>query len=84
MWFTEITRAAKLQERDLQPRDLRRTAVVRLAEAGCTVPEVSSITGHTIEQTQKILETYLPRTFEMARNAIDKWERKGRKGGTGV
>ncbi len=84
VWFTEITRAAGLQERDLQPRDLRRTAVVRLAEAGCTVPEVAAITGHTIDQTQKILETYLPRTFEMAQNAINKWERKGRKGGTRV
>ena len=58
--------------------------MVCLAEAGSTVPEVAAITGHTVDQTQKILETYLPRTFEMAQNAIDKWERKGRKGGTGV
>lgn len=84
VWFTEITRAAGLEGRDLQPRDLRRTAAVRLAEAGCTVPEIAAITGHTVDQTQKILETYLPRTFEMARNAISKWERKGRKGGTAV
>ena len=31
---------------ELQFRDLRRTAVVRLAEAQCTVPEIAAISGH--------------------------------------
>lgn len=70
-----IRRAAGLGH--LQQRDLRRTAVVRLAEAGCTVPEIAAITGHTIEETTKILETYLPRTLTMARAAIRKWEAAG-------
>ena len=59
----------------LQYRDLRRTAAVRLAEAGCTAPEIASITGHRIETTQRILDTYVPRTSAMARNAIIKLER---------
>lgn len=58
----------------LQARDLRRTAVVRMAEAGCTVPQISAITGHSIDETNRIMETYLPRTLPMARNAITKWE----------
>lgn len=60
---------------DFQFRDLRRTAAVGLAEAGCTAPEIAAITGHTIETTQRILETYVPRTTPMARNAIAKLER---------
>lgn len=59
---------------DLQFLDLRRTAVVRLAEAGCTVPEVAAISGHSLERTQSILETYLPRTTPMAQAAISKLE----------
>lgn len=55
--------------------DLRRTAVVRLAEAGCTIPKIAAITGHSIETCQKILEVYLPRNAVMAANAIDKLER---------
>lgn len=52
--------------------DLRRTAVVRLAEAGCTEFEISAVTGHKIETCRQILETYLPRTTKMAENAIRK------------
>jgi hypothetical protein len=51
--------------------------VVRLAEAGCTDPEIAVITGHSLERTRQILETYLPRTPEMARNAMAKWEQTG-------
>ena len=58
----------------LQFRDLRRTAVVHLAEAGCTVPEIVAITGHDIEATARILETYMPSTSMMAENAITKLE----------
>ena len=60
---------------ELQARDLRRTAVVRLLEAGCTEVETSSITGHSIEATRRILETYAPRTATMSTNARAKWER---------
>jgi Phage integrase family len=50
--------------------DLRRTAVVRLAEAGCSIPEIAAVTGHTIDRTAHILEVYLPRTAPMARAAV--------------
>jgi integrase len=50
--------------------DLRRSAVVRLAVAGCSIPQIAAVTGHSYEQCEKILETYLPRTTEVARQAI--------------
>jgi len=56
----------------LQARDLRRTAIVRLAEAGCTVPEIAAISGHNVDRTAQILEVYLPRTRAMASSAIAK------------
>ena len=64
--FADVREEAGLK--GLQFLDLRRTAVVRLAEAGCTVPEISAITGHSIDRTEKILEVYLPRNSTMARN----------------
>ena len=36
----------KVNIEDLWFMDLRRTAVVRLAEAGCSVPEIAAINGH--------------------------------------
>jgi len=59
-----------------QARDLRRTAAVRMAEAGATVIEIAAIAGWSIEYTTMILETYIPRNVEMARGAIAKWEQK--------
>jgi integrase len=58
----------------LQRRDLRRTAVIRLAEAGCTIPEISAITGHSIASVETILRTYLVRTYPQAQAAIRKLE----------
>ncbi len=46
--------------------DLRGTAVTRLAEAGCTVPEIASITGHTLKSAATILERYRARTPKQA------------------
>ena len=46
--------------------------LVRLAEAGCTTPEIAAISGHSIERTERILEVYLPRTRAMASAAIAK------------
>jgi hypothetical protein len=53
-----------------QARDLRRTAMIRMAEAGATVPQIASVSGHSIEATQRILETYLPRNRDLAEIAI--------------
>lgn len=68
--FAEIRKTAGLS--DLWFMDLRRTAVVWLAEAGCQVPEIAAITGHSLNRTSAILEVYLPRNSRMAENAIAK------------
>ena len=56
----------------LQYRDLRRTAVVRLAEAEVDLPGIAAISGHQIETCKRILEIYMPRTGKMAAAAITK------------
>jgi integrase len=53
-------------------RDLRRSAVVRLGQAGCTAFEIGSATGHSYTRIEQILETYLPRSTPMARAAIER------------
>ncbi|MGA8757405.1 MAG: hypothetical protein WB611_13960, partial [Stellaceae bacterium] len=45
-------------------------AMLRMAEAGATVPQIASVSGHSIEATQRILETYLPRNRDLAEIAI--------------
>lgn len=79
--FREAFRAACVSAGlgHLQARDLRRTAVVRLSEAGASVPEIAALTGHSIQRTQQIIDTYYVRTREMAQNAIRKWERSDAK-----
>lgn len=63
----------------LQVRDLRRSAVVRLAEAGATIPEIAAITGHSLEDAERIVQIYLPRTYETALQGMQKWEQKAQK-----
>ena len=58
----------------LQFRDLRRTAMVRMAEAGATAIEIAGVSGHLIDSTQRILEAYIPRSAAMAKAAIIKLE----------
>lgn len=57
---------------ELQFMHLRHTAVVRLAEAGCEIPLIAAITGHKLKTIEWILEHYLIRTGEMARQAFAK------------
>ncbi len=75
--FRKIAHRAGLPH--LQARDLRRTAAVNMALAGATETEIAAIAGWSIQQTRGILETYLPRNVEMARNAVIKWEKKSQK-----
>ncbi len=51
--FVKVSEAAGLEH--LQARDLRRTACVRLGEAGCTAIEIAAISGHTIQYSTDIL-----------------------------
>lgn len=55
--------------------DVRRTAVTRLAIAGCTEPEIVSITGHSPKEVAAILyRHYLYLDPQIAINAIRKLE----------
>jgi hypothetical protein len=67
--FRRVAKAAGI---DAQARDLRRTAMLRMAEAGATVPQIASVSGHSIDATARILETYLPRNRALAETAIAK------------
>ncbi|SFO77213.1 Site-specific recombinase XerD [Cohaesibacter marisflavi] len=53
-------------------QDLRDTAVTWLANAGCTLPQMASITGHSVENIHKILKHYLAQTPEQASLAAQK------------
>jgi integrase len=65
--------AARAGIEDLTFHDLRGTAVVILARAGCNAVEIYSITGHKPSDVQAILTAhYLPRDGEVAANAIAK------------
>jgi integrase len=75
-YFRDVWRTATLKARldGLQFLDLRRSAVVRLAEAGCAVGEIASWTGHSISETTAILNTYFVPTRDAARAALAKLE----------
>lgn len=69
-WWTATMRAGI---RGLTFHDLRGTAVVTLARAGCTEVEIYAITGHSPSDVRRILTAhYLPRDGEVAANAIAK------------
>ena len=60
--------------------DLRGTAITRLAIAGCTVPEIATITGHTLQDVAAILDRhYLNPDSQLADNAIRKLEKGARR-----
>jgi hypothetical protein len=45
-----------------------------VASAGATIPQIASISGHSVDQCTKIIDTYLPRRTETALVAIQAWE----------
>ena len=75
-WGKAVERAG-LDAEDLHFHDLRGTAVTRLAKAGCTVPEIASITGHSLQDVERILDArYLGGRIELAEQAIVKLNAK--------
>ena len=52
--------------------DTRGTCVTRMAEAGCTVPEIVAITGHSLSDAGRIVDKYLKRSIALAKSAIAK------------
>lgn len=70
--FEEIRAALTASDptaRHLLLRALRHSCVVQLARAECEVPEIATITGHSIQSVGKMLSVYLPRDTTVARNA---------------
>lgn len=57
---------------DFQEPDLRDTAVTWLALAGCTIPEICAITGHSLTSATRVLKHYLAIHPEMGDSAIRK------------
>lgn len=45
---------------DLKYSDMRRSGMCWLRDMGVTVPQIATISGHSIAYTTKILDTYLP------------------------
>jgi hypothetical protein len=58
--------------RHLILRALRHSCVVQLARAGCEIPEIISVTGHSPGSAHSILQVYLPRDSTVARRAQEK------------
>lgn len=56
----------------LRDQDLRDTAVTWLGMAGCTIPEICAITGHSLLSAYTILRHYLDINQEMADSAMGK------------
>lgn len=54
----------------IQFRDLRRSGMCWMRELGISVAGIASISGHSIQQTQKILDTYMPRDTHGAAEAM--------------
>lgn len=56
-------------------RQLRHTAAVNLAHAGRPVPEIASVTGHSLRTVTHSLKNHLPADSTIAGHAISKLER---------
>jgi hypothetical protein len=69
--FREVCRAAGLPD-GLWFEDLRRTAVVQLAEAGLTEAEISAFTGHSRSSVAAMMEIYCPTNIKMAEHGMAK------------
>jgi integrase len=72
-FFSKVCKRLGLTE--LTFHDLRGSAVTRLAIAGCTEPEIATITGHSLGNVRRILDRhYLHRDVALAESAIRKLE----------
>lgn len=68
---------AKAGVKDLTFHDLRGSAVVRLALAEATVPQIASFTGHSLKDVEAILDDhYLGRDIQLAEAAVLKLEKR--------
>lgn len=70
--YGELSKAAKAKH--LRFNDLRGTAVTLLSEAGNGIPQICSVTGHTLQSATRILEKYLAMTPALSKAAIIAFE----------
>jgi integrase len=68
--WRKTTLAANLD--GLRFHDLRGTMVTSLADAGCTVAQIASVTGHSLKNVENIIEKYFARNREQSSAAIAK------------
>jgi len=75
--FTHIVQDIREQAQKHHPtlkgktfKNLRHTAVVRLAEAGAEVTRITSVSGHSLGSANQILEVYNVRTKKAAQEAF--------------
>ena len=74
--FGKAKAAAKITGRTFH--DFRGTAITLLGVAGCSVPEIATLTGHSLKTVEKVLDAhYLSRDQAMAYSAVAKLERAG-------
>lgn len=71
------TEAGDLAARHRQQRNLHRTGIVRLAEAGAITAQIAAVSGHRVDYCQQIIDTYLPKHTEVALGAIREFENHG-------
>ena len=62
----------------LQRRDLRRTGAVQMALAGATTAQIAALAGWSIDRTQRIVDTYVPRRGVVALGGVERWEETGK------
>lgn len=55
---------------DIEYRDFRRSGMVHYFEMGISDQGIAAISGHKLDHTKKILETYGPRNTRMAAGAV--------------
>lgn len=53
----------------LKLRTLRHSAILNFARAGCTIPMIASVTGHSLLTVHQVLQHYLPRDPLLAAQA---------------
>jgi hypothetical protein len=62
------------KKKQLHFQDLQGTAVTLLAAADATIPQIASITGHSLQSVTRILERYLPLTSALSKAAMTVFE----------
>jgi integrase len=76
--FDNVKKISNIRE-ELWFRDLRRTSILALDEAGCSSSEIASISGHSRSSILKMLDVYAPKTIKKAENAFEKLNNYDRK-----